>query len=195
MNGRLVELKFGKDDIDELRDAYRKHVDVVDEWVGRLMDEVPDDVFLFVLGDIGIALGEHDYAGRGTPTSHRFSYEVPFLIRHPRGEKAGDDIDWFASTHDVAPTLLSAMGLTIPGKMRGEDLTQLFDGVDEEDLPDRPFSITLQRLADHGARQALADGRRPRADGAAPLRRRRGGRRRRHQEALRRRRQRRARAS
>jgi hypothetical protein len=26
--------------------------------------------------------------------------------------------------------------------MRGEDLTQLFDGVDEEDLPDRPFSIT-----------------------------------------------------
>ena len=42
----------------------------------------------------------------------------------------------------MAPTLLSSMGLTIPGKMRGEDLTQLFDGVDEEDLPDRPFSIT-----------------------------------------------------
>ena len=34
------------------------------------------------------------------------------------------------------------MGLTIPGKMRGEDLTQLFDDVDEDDLPDRPFSIT-----------------------------------------------------
>jgi arylsulfatase A-like enzyme len=142
MNDRLVELKFGKDDIGELRDAYRKHVDDVDEWLGRLMDEVPDDVFLFVLGDIGIALGEHDYAGRGTPTSHRLSYEIPYLIRHPRGEKAGDDVDWYASTHDVAPTLLSSMGLTIPGKMRGEDLTQLFDGVDEEDLPDRPFSIT-----------------------------------------------------
>jgi arylsulfatase A-like enzyme len=99
-------------------------------------------VFMFVLGDIGIALGEHDYAGRGTPTSHRLSYEIPYLIRHPRGEKAGDDVDWYASTHDVAPTLLSAMGLTIPGKMRGEDLTQLYDGVDQEDLPERPFSIT-----------------------------------------------------
>jgi arylsulfatase A-like enzyme len=142
MNDRLVELKFGRDDIGELRDAYRKHVDNVDEWLGRLMDEVPDDVFMFVLGDIGIALGEHDYAGRGAPTSHRLSYEIPYLIRHPRGEKAGDDIDWYASTHDVAPTLLSAMGLTIPGKMRGEDLTQLYDGVDQEDLPDRPFSIT-----------------------------------------------------
>jgi arylsulfatase A-like enzyme len=142
MNDRLVELKFGRDDVGELRAAYRKHVEHVDDWVGRLMDTVPDDVFLFVLGDIGIALGEHDYAGRGTPTSHRESYEIPYLIRHPRGEKSGDDVDWYASTHDVAPTLLSSMGLTVPGKMRGEDLTQLFDGVDEEDLPDRPFSIT-----------------------------------------------------
>ena len=118
MNDRLVELKFSGDDIDELRDAYREHVNQVDEWVGRLMDVVPDDVFLFVLGDTGIALGEHDYAGRGTPTSHRLSYEIPYLIRHPRGEKAGDDVDWYATTHDVAPTLLSSMGLTIP-KMRG----------------------------------------------------------------------------
>jgi len=142
MNDRLVELKFGRDSVDELRAAYRKHVEHVDEWVGRLMDAVPDDLFVFALGDIGIALGEHEYAGRGTPTSHRLSYEIPYLIRHPHGEKAGDDIDWYASTHDVAPTLLSSMGLTIPGKMRGEDLTQLFDGVDEEDMPDRPFSIT-----------------------------------------------------
>jgi arylsulfatase A-like enzyme len=142
MNDRLVELKFGSDDIGELRDAYRKHVDQVDDWLGRLLDIVPDDVSMFVLSDTGIALGEHDYAGRGTPTSHRLSYEIPYLIRHPRGEKAGEDIDWYASTHDVAPTLLSSMGLTIPGKMRGEDLTQLFDGVDQEDLPDRPFSIT-----------------------------------------------------
>jgi arylsulfatase A-like enzyme len=142
MNGRLIELKFGNGDVDALRDAYRRHVETVDAWVGRLMDAMPDDLFMVVLGDIGIALGEHDYIGRGTPTSHRLSYEIPYLIRHPDGEQAGDDIDWYASTHDAAPTLLSAMGLTIPGKMRGEDLTQLFDDVDEGDLPDRPFSIT-----------------------------------------------------
>jgi arylsulfatase A-like enzyme len=146
MNGRLVELSFGGGDVDSLRDAYRKHVERVDGWVGRLMDAVPDDVFVFALGDIGIALGEHDYAGRGTPTSHRLSYEIPYLIRHPSGDKAGDDVDWYASTHDVAPTLLSSLGLTIPGKMRGEDLTQLFDDVEDEDLPDRPFSITATGL-------------------------------------------------
>ena len=32
MNDRLVELKFSGGDIDELRDAYREHVNHVDEW-------------------------------------------------------------------------------------------------------------------------------------------------------------------
>jgi hypothetical protein len=142
MNGRLVELDFGGDDVDELRSAYRDHVESVDEWVGRLMGEVPDDVLVFMLGDTGIALGEHDYVGRGTPTSHRDSYEMPFMIRDPDGRKSGDDVDWYASTHDVAPTILSFMGVTIPGKMWGEDLTALLDDVDEDDLYNRPFSIT-----------------------------------------------------
>jgi arylsulfatase A-like enzyme len=142
MDARLVELKFKNGDLGPLRDAYRKHVELVDDWVGRLMDEVRDDVFLMALADTGIALGEHEYIGRGAPTSHRLSYEIPYLIRHPGGEHRGDAVHWYASTHDVAPTLLSAMGLVIPGKMRGEDLTQLYDGVDDADLPARPFSIT-----------------------------------------------------
>ena len=142
MDGRLEELHWSDDDEDPLREAYRGHVELVDEWVGRLMDRVPDEVLVFVLGDIGIALGDHGYMGRGAPTSHRRSYEIPYLIRHPDGKMAGDDVDWFASTHDVAPTLLSHLGLTIPGKMWGEDLTQLFEDVDEEDLYHRPYSIT-----------------------------------------------------
>ncbi|MGH2798840.1 MAG: sulfatase-like hydrolase/transferase [Thermoleophilaceae bacterium] len=140
MDGRLVEIRSVE--VDELRSAYRDHVEAVDEWVGRLMGEVPDDVLVFMLGDIGIALGEHDYIGRGTPTSHRESYEIPFLIRDPDGRKSGDDVDWYASTHDVAPTILSYLGITIPGKMWGEDLTALLDDVDEDDLYNRPFSIT-----------------------------------------------------
>jgi arylsulfatase A-like enzyme len=142
MSDRLVELDYRDGDTDDLRSAYRDHVEAVDEWVGRLMDEVPDDVLVFALGDIGYALGEHSYIGRGTPTSYRPAYEVPFLIRHPNGDKGGDSVDWYAATHDVAPTLLSHLGLTIPGKMRGEDLMALFDDVDEEDLYDRPASIT-----------------------------------------------------
>jgi arylsulfatase A-like enzyme len=142
MNERLVPLNWNGGQVDDLRSVYRDHVEAVDEWLGRLMEAVPDDAFVFLLGDMGIALGEHDYIGRGTPTSHRESYEIPFLIRDPDGRKSGDDVDWYASTHDVAPTILSHLGLTIPGKMWGEDLTALLDDVDEDDLYDRPYSIT-----------------------------------------------------
>jgi arylsulfatase A-like enzyme len=141
-DGRLVELQFSDKDIDRVREAYVAHVEAVDDELGRLMDEVPDDTVVFVLGDHALALGEHGYLGRAAPTSHRPSYEIPYLIRHPSGDKSGDDVDWYASTQDVAPTLLSFLGLTIPGKMEGEDLTALFDDVDQEDLPDRPKSVT-----------------------------------------------------
>ena len=141
-DGRMVDLDFSDKDIDRVRAAYVQHVEAVDKELGKLIEEVPDDTALFVLGDHALALGEHGYIGRAAPTSHRMSYEIPYLIRHPSGEKSGDDIDWYASTHDVAPTLLSFLGLTIPGKMDGEDLTALFDDVDQEDLPARPKSIT-----------------------------------------------------
>jgi arylsulfatase A-like enzyme len=141
-DGRMVEVQFSDKDIDRVRATYVAHVEAVDDQLGRLMDEVPDDAVVFVLGDHGLALGEHGYLGRAAPTSHRLSYEVPYLIRHPDGEQSGDDVNWYASTHDVAPTLLSFLGLSIPGKMRGEDLTALFDDVDEDDLPDRPKQIT-----------------------------------------------------
>ena len=141
-DGRMVELDFSDKDIDRVREAYVNHVEAVDEELGKLLDAVPGDAVLFVLGDYGLALGEHGYIGRAAPTSHRISYEIPYLIRHPNGEKSGDDIDWYASTHDIAPTLLSFLGLPIPGKMDGEDLTALYDDVDEEDLPERAKSIT-----------------------------------------------------
>jgi arylsulfatase A-like enzyme len=141
-DGRMVELDFSDKDIDRVREAYVAHVEAVDDELGKLVDEIPDDTAVFVLGDHGLALGEHGYMGRAAPTSHRLSYEIPYLIRHPGGQKAGDDIDWYGTTHDVAPTLLSFLGLTIPGKMDGEDLSALFDDVDQWDLPKREKSIT-----------------------------------------------------
>ena len=97
---------------------------------------------LVVIGDQGIALGDHDYLGIATPTSHRPAYEVPLLIRHPDGDMAGDGVDWYATTHDVAPTIVSFMGVTIPGKMGGEDLNALFDDVEQWDLYHRGYNVT-----------------------------------------------------
>jgi arylsulfatase A-like enzyme len=147
MNDRLAEVEIGGDEIDKVRAAYTKHVERVDELVGRLVDRLEeldllDSTLLVAMGDQGIALGDHDFLGIATPTSHRIAYEVPFLIRDPDGRKAGDDIDWYATTHDIAPTILSFMGATIPGKMGGEDLTALLDDVDQWDLYHRGYNVT-----------------------------------------------------
>jgi arylsulfatase A-like enzyme len=138
----MNELNFSDEDIDRVRKAYVDHVEAVDDELGKLVAEIPGDTAVFVLADHGLALGEHGYLGRAAPTSHRQSYEIPYLIRHPSGQESGNDIDWYASTHDVAPTALSFLGLPIPGKMDGEDLTALFDDVDQWDLPKRNTSIT-----------------------------------------------------
>ena len=147
MDDRLVELRWSGDDEKKVRDAYRAHVEKVDDWVGRLMDrmgelDLLDSTMVVVIGDQGIALGDHDYLGIATPTSHRPAFDVPMLIRHPDVEKAGDNVDWYATTHDVAPTIVSFMGATIPGKMGGEDLTALFDDVDQWDLYHRGYNVT-----------------------------------------------------
>ncbi len=110
MSDRLVELKFSDGDTKPLRSAYRDHVEAVDDQLGKLLDAVPDDTLVFVLGDIGYALGDHSFLGRGTPTSYRRAYEIPYLIRHPDGKKGGDSIEWYASTHDVPTTILAHLG-------------------------------------------------------------------------------------
>lgn len=57
------------------------------------------------------------------------------MIRDPEGRRAGETSDYFASTHDVGPTLLSAADIRVPGTIDGEDLTPLLA---DEDVPGRP---------------------------------------------------------
>lgn len=129
---------------DAVRDAYAREVRAVDAAFGRFMNQLDDagladrTVVIFV-GDSGIALGEQGVFGHPSGVWHRRVYQVPLLIKDPQGRWAGDTSSWFVSTHDIAPTILSSLGITIPGKMAGEDLTTLFD---EDDLPGRPYFTT-----------------------------------------------------
>jgi arylsulfatase A-like enzyme len=50
------------------------------------------------------------------------------VIVDPRHRRAGQFSRYFASTHDLAPTLLSMMGVRAPKRMNGVDLSVLFDG-------------------------------------------------------------------
>jgi arylsulfatase A-like enzyme len=139
--GREVPVRAGDGVRARVWDRYRAEVEHVDRAIGRVLQRLEDlrladRTLVYVLGDCGIALGEQGIYGYPAGVHHRRAYEVPYLIRDPEGRRAGDESDWFASSHDVAPTVLSHLGVTIPGKLAGEDLTALLD---DDDVPPRPF--------------------------------------------------------
>ena len=95
-----------------------------------------ENTAIVFLSDHGILLGDRGWTGKIAQELHPELIQVPCVIVHPEGKAAGSTSAWFASTHDVAPTLLSLAGVDPAGE-EGQDLSLLFDG---EELPQRPFA-------------------------------------------------------
>jgi arylsulfatase A-like enzyme len=87
-----------------------------------------ENTLLLVLSDHGVALGEHDATGKPFWALWPEMTDIPFFIRHPEGAGAGETSDFYASTHDVAPTVLGVLGIEPPQPMDGQDLSVILDG-------------------------------------------------------------------
>ncbi len=147
---------YGKSDyltereLERMRGLYAGEVTMMDRWLGRFLEKVEqmglfENTMLILLGDHGHCLGEHGYVGKPEPALYPELVEVPFLIRHPEGKGAGQTSDHYASTHDVAPTILGALGLQAREPMDGQDLSVLLDG---EEPPQRAhFTLGFEYYA------------------------------------------------
>jgi arylsulfatase A-like enzyme len=153
---KVRDLDVTQEQVDRVRELYAAELTYIDAWIGRLMNllddlRLMDSTVVYYLSDHGILLGEHGLMGKANSRLGKEITDVPYIIRHPERKRAGETSDWFASSHDVAPTLLSFQGITVPGRMDGEDLTVMFEGADP---PERPYWTTS--YADH---VAAGDGR------------------------------------
>jgi arylsulfatase A-like enzyme len=124
---------IGERELERMRALYAGEVTMADRWLGRFIDTLDSSDFaqetlLVVLSDHGVALGEHDATGKPFWALYPELTDIPFLIRHPEGKGAGETSDFFASTHDVAPTILGFLGVEPEQPMDGQDLSVLFDG-------------------------------------------------------------------
>jgi len=86
------------------------------------------DTLLVVISDHGHLLGEHGFVGKLHYALWPELTDIVFMVRHPEGKRAGETSDFYASTHDVAPTILGALGIEPEQKMDGQDLSVLFEG-------------------------------------------------------------------
>jgi arylsulfatase A-like enzyme len=126
-----------------LRDLYAAEVTMTDRWLGVLIDRLhdlglEDDTVILLVSDHGILLGEHGWTGKISTALHPALIRVPLIVVDPRRGRRARKSDWFASTHDVAPTLLSMAGVRVPERMEGVDLSRPLRG---RRLPRRPYAF------------------------------------------------------
>lgn len=117
--------------LNRMRALYAAELTMTDRWLGVFMDRMHElslerDTVVVLLGDHGFFLGEHGWTGKISTALHPQLTRVPFVIVDPRGRRAGDSTPYFASPHDIGPTLLSMAGVRAPRTMDGTDLSPLF---------------------------------------------------------------------
>ena len=120
-------------ELERMKARYSAEVTMMDRWLGRFLDKMEElnlfeNTLLILLSDHGVAHGEHGYTGKVPAALYPELTDIPFLIRHPDGKGAGQTSDYYASTHDVAPTILGFLGVEIPQPMEGQNLLELLDG-------------------------------------------------------------------
>ena len=116
-----------------MRALYAGEVTMTDRWLGKFVQRahelgVMERTLLVVVSDHGHLLGEHGFTGKLAYALYPELTDTVFMVRHPAGKGAGKSSDLYASTHDVAPTILSFLGVEQPEPMDGQDLMPLLSG-------------------------------------------------------------------
>jgi arylsulfatase A-like enzyme len=124
----------------QMRAVYSAALTITDKWLGSFLDQLREkglheNTAIVLLSDHGILLGDRGWTGKIAQELHPELIQVPCVIVHPEGKGAGRVSSWFASTHDIGPTLLSLAGVSVPRWMDGVDLSPLLDGGEPGERP------------------------------------------------------------
>ena len=121
---------------------YDGEIAYADSVLGDLFEQLKelglfDRALIALMADHGEAFGEHGERSHGI-----FLYDetihVPLLLKMPGATSAGRRVDTRARLVDVAPTILSKVGILPPKVMQGESLLPLIKAVSPTKPTDRP---------------------------------------------------------
>ena len=131
--GLYRELELSRGVLRRMRQLYAAEITLIDIWLGKFLDRLAglglaQNTVVVLVSDHGVLLGEYGWVGKRYSEMHEELTHVPLLIRHPAGNAKGRATKYRASTHDIAPTVLSLLGYEAPDRMNGADLSPLFDG-------------------------------------------------------------------
>ena len=123
---------------------YYRLASEVDSTCGVILQELKkqglaDNTLVIFTTDNGYYHAEHGLADKWYP--HQESIRVPLIIRDPRmkEETRGKTNDDFTLNVDLAPTILSAVGMELPKTMQGRDVSPLYLADEKPDWRDEFF--------------------------------------------------------
>ncbi len=120
-------------ELERMKARYSGELTMMDRWLGRFLDKMEElnlfeNTLLILLADHGVAHGEHSFTGKPDNVLWPEVTDIPFFIRHPGGKGAGQTSDYYASTHDVTPTIVNFLGIEPQQPLDGQDLSAALDG-------------------------------------------------------------------
>lgn len=131
---------------------YLRTVASIDDNIGRLYEYLENkgilgNTVVIYTSDQGFFLGDHGWFDK------RFMYEeslrMPYIVRYPKGIKAGTIIDEIVVNVDIAPTLLSHAGIDIPSYIQGSNYQSLLGGEVPNDWQQSMYYRYWMHLAHH----------------------------------------------
>lgn len=126
----LLEWKFQR-----YMNDYLKSIQSVDDNIGRVLNyleenNMTENTLVIYTSDQGFFLGEHGWYDK------RFMYEpslsMPLVMQFPNKIEKGKKVDKLVQNLDLAPTILTAAGLSVPADMQGKPLQNTWENNADE---------------------------------------------------------------
>ena len=142
------------DNPEDLKERYiRKYQAMtgIDRMLGKLRETLliqglDKKTVIIITSDHGQFMGQFGLGGKAL--CYQVCTNVPMIVYNPYSpERArGKQIDELVQTIDIAPTILSLAGLTIPDEMQGKDISAMLNG---RQRPVRDFIFTENLWSTH----------------------------------------------
>ena len=131
--------------------TYYGMISEVDAQIGRILDALEksglwDNTLIVFAGDNGLAVGSHGLLGKQNLYEH--SMRVPLVLSGP-GIPRHETRDALVYIHDIFPTLVDHVGLSMPATVEGSSLTPFFS---DASAPGRDAVFYVYRDLQRGVR-------------------------------------------
>lgn len=150
--------------------TYYAMVSFTDRHIGRILDHLAakgldQDTLVIFTTDHGHFFGQHGLQAKG-PFLYEDLIRVPFIVRQPGRIPAGRVTSAIQSHVDIAPTVLSTIGIPIPRTMTGVDQRAVWEGTADRardhamvEFHHEPTTLNLRTYVDEHYKLTVYQGR------------------------------------